>query len=1488
MTQNPPPPEERSPGSFPPPPAERAGGEAVARRPLRSRIVRWTVWTCVGAILGLATLFAFLQTRTGKDFLAVWAAAAIEAVTDTDVRIDGIEGLVPLDFSVRSATLGDGADLWLRVKNLSILWFPEDLLKGRVHLGYVQAEEVEILRRPPEGAGEAAAEPGATWPPSLPPVLLDRFLVKLVSVDPAVLGESARLTASGRVAATGAEGTIRGEFRVRRLDVSEERAGVRWVLETDPLRLELDLRVAAPENGLLPRLAGMSPDGLRLRLSGTGPPDGWHGEIEAESGAWGGIRSGLRMNASRKRLALEAEGELQVGETLLPGRADGFLGEGTAGFSLRGSVTREGVATVDRLALTAEGIEARISGRFQEREGTGEARVELTVPALAGMQWPGLDDPAGRLEARATVRGPLDALEADLELEVSGLRLAGVGAGSATASVRVRPEKGASFASLEGLRILGEGGFHDLAIRDATPIFRRDRVDWSADACFSSPEALSIASLRVADPSLEAVFNGDVRLPGSSLDGLLQLTVDDLARAPLLEGTGVQGKGSLTARVQADGIGRSVFADVEGRLEGEGPVPSGIASLVGKGGTFRGRVSLLGGRTVQVPRFRVVMDRAEIGLEGEADLAGRTGRLSVRVEVPDLGVLSGPVGYSLAGGAVVRAEAQGPFGDPRLDAVLTARDVEAEGLSVREVTASFEEGRLLPAPAGRLRLEVLHDRTTLSARADVTLDRPVVALGNVSVDGAGVRVSGGLDLHLPSGTVEGDLNGTVRDLASVGALLGRDLGGRAGLALHLSREGTEQAATLVLRVDNVASDVGNADRITVRANARGLFAEPAGSVTARVEGLRSGSVRLETLEANAGGAMEDLSFDVRGDGEAGFPFRVSSSGGYQGSAAERVLALETLEGAFGPHDVSLAGPAEIRFPVKGGFRTPGLTVRVGGGRLALEGAYGNEIDLRADVEALPLSLLSLAGAPSVQGTAVGRVRVSGTPRAPRAEAELTGEGVRSGHPSLEKLPGFRIAATAGLAGDLLEGRLSVAGQEKGVPLEATLRMPAKVSLSPLSVDWPGDREIQGRVAADLDLEPLPVWLALEGRRLSGRLEADLSISGTLAAPEVRGDARVRDGSLEILQSGSVFRNVDVLLRVDGRSLVLEHARADDGNGGSMEAEGRLQPLPEQGFPFEGRVSMDGFRLVRLDEFTAVTGGGLEISGTVREADLSGNVRVTSAEVRIPDRMPPKIHELEVVEVNGETAPENESPASGTSPDAPEINLNLDVQVPGRAFVRGRGLDSEWKGKLRVGGTVAVPEVRGELSIVRGHYNFFGERFALASGTVFFGGSHPPKPLLEITAERRKTGMTARVILSGTPSSLSVQVASDPPMPRDEVMARLLFDRSLSSITPIQALKLARALDSLAGGGRLGFLDRAQSGVGLDRVEMVQPDEEDGSTALSVGKYVSEEAYVEVEKGLGADEGKVSVEVEVTPRITVETEVGADAAGGVELKWKWDY
>lgn len=48
--------------------------------------------------------------------------------------------------------------------------------------------------------------------------------------------------------------------------------------------------------------------------------------------------------------------------------------------------------------------------------------------------------------------------------------------------------------------------------------------------------------------------------------------------------------------------------------------------------------------------------------------------------------------------------------------------------------------------------------------------------------------------------------------------------------------------------------------------------------------------------------------------------------------------------------------------------------------------------------------------------------------------------------------------------------------------------------------------------------------------------------------------------------------------------------------------------------------------------------------------------------------------------------------------------------------------------------------------------------------------------------------------------------------------------------------------------------------------------------MSAGKYLRDGVYLEVEKGVGPESGKSSVEVEMTPNITLETEVGENAQG----------
>jgi translocation and assembly module TamB len=274
---------------------------------------------------------------------------------------------------------------------------------------------------------------------------------------------------------------------------------------------------------------------------------------------------------------------------------------------------------------------------------------------------------------------------------------------------------------------------------------------------------------------------------------------------------------------------------------------------------------------------------------------------------------------------------------------------------------------------------------------------------------------------------------------------------------------------------------------------------------------------------------------------------------------------------------------------------------------------------------------------------------------------------------------------------------------------------------------------------------------------------------------------------------------------------------------------------------------------------------------------------------IPDRLPPEITEIEVIEINrpeGEYLPVQKP----KSPFAENLNLNLKIDVPGRVFVRGRGLDSEWKGMLQIMGNAQEPSITGMLSVVRGNFIFFGKRFTLATGAINFDGMIPIIPRFEVTAENKRSDLTARLQFRGTPSEFSLNLESEPSLPSDEILARVLFGRNINQITPIQALRIAGALNTLSGrSGLIDFMGRTRKFVGLDQLEIKQAEEGNGETSVSIGKYLADGVFVEMEKGVGTDSSsKVLVEIELTPNTTIESETGSDSEGGIGLNWKWDY
>jgi translocation and assembly module TamB len=272
-----------------------------------------------------------------------------------------------------------------------------------------------------------------------------------------------------------------------------------------------------------------------------------------------------------------------------------------------------------------------------------------------------------------------------------------------------------------------------------------------------------------------------------------------------------------------------------------------------------------------------------------------------------------------------------------------------------------------------------------------------------------------------------------------------------------------------------------------------------------------------------------------------------------------------------------------------------------------------------------------------------------------------------------------------------------------------------------------------------------------------------------------------------------------------------------------------------------------------------------------------------------------VAELNVTEVGGERANGDARSASGGAVEAGtgetgasdqgRIALIIDVRIPNRMFLRGRGLDTEWQGDLAVRGTAASPVITGDLTAVRGRIDALSKTFRLESGQVGFDGGEID-PAIDMTAVHTSENLEVTVNVTGAASKPDFTLSSRPDLPQDEILARLLFGKEVTDLSAGQAAQLAAAVAEFSGatGSGPGMLEKLRRGLGVDVLQFGAGD----GTSVRAGQYLTEDVFIGVEQGMTQESGKVTVEVGITDNIAVESNVGATGNSNVGLQFKWDY
>ena len=1440
----------------------------------------------VGLALGIAlglliaaviAAYAFVQTPAGKRVISAQLERALGG-PQTAVEVSGLAGQIPFDMSLERLALSSGEGVWLEIEGLRLAISPAALLRGWLDVELVSAERVRVLRPPPAAPEEVDAEPFRLpeLPDRLPPVVVERLAVERIALAPTVLGESAVFTLSGQLAAADDGHSAALELSARRVDQATARASLNARLELDPAALQLALS-AEETGGLLAALSGRPEAGdFALHLSGTGPLDGWTGDLELTA-------EGLASADGRLEIALAEQPRVRLDGTLRP--APGLLPEQIAGLvgerpSLALTVTQTAAQRLRIEDLHAETAAAQLTGRAElDFEGDRlSAEARLAVPDLAPVGALVETPLSGALSADLVADGALSQPKGRLDLEVRAPEVDGVSAERIETSLEFAVDQGA--ADQLAVRVTGEGRARSLRLPEEVPLPAQD-LAWQLDLSAPEDGPVTLHQLALSAPDVDLEVTGSIN--PKTLAGQADVGLEVSALGPLTEpfGQRLEGRLSLEADLSLASA-EQIEIDLTGRAQDLAGLPPAAAALLGPEPRLTAVASLSPGRRLEVSSLTLKGSAATLGGELAMTLPDQGLGGKVTLALPRLAALAPALGQELAGALEIHASPGGTLDSPTVELALRSDGLLVAGRQIDEVTLETSARDLLSAPAGKLQAALKAEGLQARLATDYRVQDGTLRLAGLRLTAPRSKLEGALSVDLEKTLVDGELQGEVADLVAFAPLLPVPLRGGLDFSLRLDPANQTQTVALVVDGSQLLSEFGRLRRLRLRATITDALGTPGIEADLELDEFHQDQVALEQATLSARGTLEALALNATARGEAVQPFNLDARARLALGEAMQ-LRFEQLDGRFADAPLRLAQPAEVTL-AEGATRLAGLDLRWGDARLQGSADLGpEEVAADATLRALPLARLQPFGAPALTGQADASLQLSGPADNPRGSLDLKMTGVGADKLSFAELP----AAELTLAAKLAERRLSVDLDGRGVtekPMRLTAELPLVARFDQFVFEIPQDGPLAARLDAELALARLAALADLDDQMLTGLMTAGLSVSGTVGAPQLEGTVELANGGYANGFTGTVLGDLTATARATERRVVLERLSATDGGGGSLRGSGEIAIDPAADYPLSLQLEMKDARLVRRDDVDTTLRGKLDLTGDIAGMALAGGITVERAQVRIPDKIGPSVAVIPVEEVGIDGRERTAPQSAGT---ALPLTLDLSVDLPGQVFVRGRGLESEWQGKLQVTGTVDDPRLVGTLEVKRGYIDFLDQRLNLRKGGITFGGASPPDPTVNIEAVATKADITAIIRIDGPARQPTLTLASEPPLPQDEVLSRLLFDREASAISPAQAAQLALALNRLRGGGGLDIMGKMREVLGVDILD-VSSGATPGENAVRAGKYLNDDVYVEVQKGTAEESGRARVEVEILPNVSVEADTGQDATSGIGVQWRYNY
>lgn len=800
-----------------------------------------------------------------------------------------------------------------------------------------------------------------------------------------------------------------------------------------------------------------------------------------------------------------------------------------------------------------------------------------------------------------------------------------------------------------------------------------------------------------------------------------------------------------------------------------------------------------------------------------------------------------------------------------------------------QATASkFDPGQLFVDWPGSLDADFGTQGTLTKNNPNVTLDlrklegtlrqRRLHGVGHLHLSPNDV-LDGTLELASGNSTVKvlarpGDTNSAdvTLTIASLGDWLPQS-GGQLNGQFHVRGKLPKLAVDGTLQGQAVAWEQQTVQRLNVQVDIPDI-SNPGGKVAIDAYGADIGGLTFHQIDINGHGTSAQHQLTLNAQGQQ-LSTTLTLNGSLKGQNWSGTLSALTLDVPGLPR-WHLQQSTRLAWN-NGSANVGDLCLTAGDPTLCVNGNYdtSGNIDASYRLHAVPLTLvMDAVGSANMPVSAEGVLEGNGKIHR-NAAGNLTGNAsitssqgrvIYNEHPDQPALTYNNLALNATLAPGNQQATLHAAIDGTGyVKGEASITGAQQV--------------LNGQIGMHLDKLDIIGLFTESLANVKGKLDGNFKLGGTLNEPAVTGAASVDSFAAEVPDAGLKLTNGRLTVSAADTHQLRINGTVQSGKGSlAIEGIAGLDAQTPTTITFKGSQ----FTAVDIPAAKVVISPDVLVRRDTQGINATGSVSMDSADVNL-DKLPGNgVNKAssDIVIVDQPQQPANE----GGMP----INASIKVDLGQHAHLVGMGLDGRLSGVITVNERPGrATSGQGQVS-VDGTYKAYGQNLQIQHGLLLFASSPISNPGLNIRALRSLTpnatideGQQVGLLISGTAQRPILTVFSNPAMDQSDALSYLVTGKPISQVKGGEGSMVTAAAQALGSATGNLLAKSVGSKLGISDIGVSSSDALNGSSAFTVGKYLSPRLYLSYGIGLFEPGQVITLRYRLSKRWSFEAQNATD-------------